>query len=156
MKTYWDIDIDNKIASFKDNEAIYRFKFDVELDGALAINKIEVLEDNNKIDLSKMHIYMRHLGNELSLLLFDDKFEFSGETDWDHIKMYKIEDNIYIDEEASIVILDKMGFVDTDYMCDIDIRHIENTPINLAKLLICYDDEEYQYITFSELKESIC
>ena len=156
MKTYWDIDIDNKIASFKDEQIIYRFKFEVELDGALIVNKVEVLEDNQKIDISKMHTYMRNLGDELSLLYFNDKFQFSGETDWDDIPMYKIEDNIYIDDEATIVILGKMGFEDTDYMCDIDIENIENTPINLAKLLVCYDDEEYKYITFSELKEQIC
>lgn len=156
MKTYWDIDIDNKIASFKDNEAIYRFKFDVEDDEALIIKKIATLEDNNKIDTSKMHTYMRYLGDELSLLYFNDKLKFSGETDWDDVKMYKIEDNIYIDEAATVVILNATGFEDTDYMCDIDIDNIEETPINLAKLLICYDDEKYKYITFSQLKEAIC
>ncbi len=155
MKTYWDIDIDNKTATFKDDEIVYKFKFEIEYDGAIIIHSKKVLEDNSKIDLTKMHSYMRYLGDELNLIHFDKKLSFDGETDWDDIKMYKIDENIYLDEEATIVVLGIMGFEDTDYMCDINIENIENTPINLAKLLVCYDDEEYNYITFNELKKQI-
>lgn len=155
MKTFWKFDIDNKTAQFNDSEVIYKFRFEASLDGALVINKVETLEDNKKIDLSKMHTYMRHLGDELHLLHFEKKFVFSDETDWDDVKMYKIEDNIYIDEDACIVVLTKMGFMDTEFMCDIDIDNIENTPINLAKLMIFEDNNYDTSYTFAQVKESL-
>lgn len=157
MKTYWDIDINNKIASFKDDEIIYKFKFEADFDEFLVFYQAELLENNHKIDISKMHTYMRIFGDELSLS-FNHKLQFKGEADRYGVKMYCLEDNIYIDEDGAITILDKMGFEDTCYMCDLETSDMESIPVNIAKLFIYCDNEEDEdsgYVTFSEFKENI-
>ena len=154
MKNFWDIDIDDKTATFKEDGIVYKIKFDVELDEHFVINTKEVLENNNAIDLSKMHTYIRYLGDEMSLLFYD-KLVSEDKFDCEAIKLFCLDDNIYIDDCSSLCIVKDNVLYETDFICDFDIRTIEGTPINFAKLLICLDDEKYDYITFNEFKKIV-
>lgn len=161
MKTFWIIDINKKIATFNDDIIVYSFEFETVYDGTFEIKQKTILENNNKIDLLKLHTYMRSLGDEINLINFKKKLEFNGETDADGIRMYQIEDNIYVDEIGTICVLDTLGFEDTEFMSDININEIENTPVELAKLVIALEDDmeddrksnDIEYITFEKLKE---
>ncbi len=59
MKTFWNIDINKKIASFNDDRIVYSFEFEIVYDGALEINQKKIIENNNKIDLFKLHSRIR-------------------------------------------------------------------------------------------------
>lgn len=157
MKTFWNIDINKKIASFNDDRIVYSFEFVIVYDGVLEIHQKKIIENNNKIDLFKLHTYMRSLGDELNLIHFEKKLQFNGITDGAGVKMYQIEDNIYLDEIGTICLLEPFGFRDTEFICDINTSEIENTPVTLAKLIIAHendeDEEEIEYIAFDKLKE---
>ena len=157
MKTFWNIDINKKIASFNDDRIVYSFEFKIVYDGDLKNKKKKIIENNNKIDLFKLHTYMRSLGDELKLIHFEKKLQFNGITDGAGVKMYQIEDNIYLDEIGTICLLEPFGFEDTEFICDINTSEIENTPVALAKLVIAHEDdedkEEIEYIAFDKLKE---
>lgn len=160
MKTFWNIDINKKIATFNDESIVFSFEFEIVFDEYLEINQKNIIENNKKIDLLKMSTYMRSMGHEISLVHFAEKLKFDGETDAEGIKMYRLEDDIYVDEFGTICILNEMGFEDTEFMCDINVNDIENTPVNLAKLVITMDEDEedeesevIEYMTFDRLKE---
>lgn len=159
MKTYWNIDIENKIASFKENEVIYKISFEIEFKEFLNIKTNRVIKDNNKIDILKMHNYMRNLGDELILLHFEEKLIFNGYKDGNGIKMYQIEDNIYMDEEGTLNILNIDGFYYTDYSVDLfDDNNIENSIKALIKMSVYEDIDEtpdFKYLTWNEFKINI-
>lgn len=160
MKTYWDIDIDNKIASFKDDEIVFKARFELEADESIAFNFIEVLENNEKIDIMKMNSYMKYFSDEINLLHFNEKLKFDGQSDIDGIKMYCIEDNIYVDEEGVLNVFEDNEFHYTDYYVDIVFDNMESTPKALVKLSVYFDDEESEdendevkYIVWNEVVE---
>lgn len=159
MKRFWNIDIDNKIASFNDSEVVYKFKFEISLDDIFIISNVEILENNQKIDLSKMHSYMRYLGDEMQLLNFPQKLKYEGDADMDGVKMYKVEDNIYIDDEGTLNTLDADGFNYTDYSVDIfNDEDIESSPVTLIKMSVYEDIEDeptFDYLTWNEFKKRI-
>jgi hypothetical protein len=86
---------------------------------------------------------MRILGDEFKLLHLTEKVEFLNETDDNDVKMYKIEDNIYVSRNGEICLLTATGFEDTDYQTAIT-NIDENISKNLIKSTI-YDSENIKY-----------
>lgn len=147
MRVYWNIDINNKIAELKNEDILLKFIYDLELMGAGAfiIKKIATLEES-QLDsqaAAKIPKLMRILGDEFKLLHLTEKVEFLNETDDNDVKMYKVEDNIYVSQNGEICILNQFGFEDTDYQTAIT-NIDENIPKNLIKSTI-YDSENIKH-----------
>lgn len=147
MRVYWSIDINNKIAELKNEDILLKFKYDLELleSGTFIIKKIETIEES-QLDAqaaAKIPKLMRILGDEFKLLHLVEKVEFLNETDANDVKMYKVEDNIYVSQNGEICLLTATGFEDTNYQTAI-INIDENIPKNLIKSTI-YDSESIRY-----------
>lgn len=147
MKTFWDIDINNKIAALKDNNIKFKIKFDIEIrNDYLVIKQEEVLEKDfpsnlNSEELSKkMAKLMSSLGDELNYLHLKTKLGDTKLGDINKIKMYQVEDNIYVSEDRQICVLNPDGFYGTDYVTSLPLIN-EEIATNLVKLSIYdYDD----------------
>lgn len=147
MRVFWDININEKTAELKNEDILLKFIYDLELmgDGTCIIKKIATLE-KSELDAkaaAKIAKLLRILGDEFKLLHLTEKVEFLNETDDNDVKMYKIEDNIYVSQHGEICLLTTTGFEDTDYQTAIT-NIDENIPKNLIKSII-YDSENIKY-----------
>lgn len=146
MRVYWNIDINNKTAELKNEDIILKFIYDLELENGTFIIKKKATLEESQLDsqaAAKIPKLMRILGDEFKLLHLTEKVEFLNETDDNDVKMYKVEDNIYVSQYGEICILNQFGFEDTDYQTAIT-NIDENIPKNLVKSTI-YDSENIKY-----------
>lgn len=72
-----------------------------------------------------------------------EKIEFLGETDWDDIPMYKIENNVYVSADGNICLLEATGFIETDYVTA--CRSINEETMKLDITNTVYDPENIRY-----------
>lgn len=149
MKTFWDIDINNKIAILKDDKDKLKLKFDIDIIDNKYINvvKREILEDTVTSNFLKDEDYspeklalkfaklMRYLGDELNLLYLTNTLEFKEDYDSNGYGLFPIEDNIYIRTNGNIALLKSDEFIYTDYQSSL-YKINKDTKINLIKLTI--------------------
>lgn len=151
MKINWKIDIENKKISL--NESDFSFDFEIVFDfnnwsvvpKAIAYkNEAEKELVSNAIDSFKSEFRVLHLLEKL------------GKTkvaDGNKIKMYKLEDNIYVSKDGQICTFHSDSFYDTPFFTSV-YPIDENTNINLVKMSIYCEDDIIKFKDF-EIDDSI-
>lgn len=138
MKINWEVKINEKKVSSKDID--FSFDFDIEFSFNSWHLVAKEINYKNEKEQQLINSNFKSFSSEFKNLYLNEKLEITKFSDWNNIKMYHLEDDIFVSSDGNICILRDDGFYDTEFMTSVYPIN-EDTSKNLIKLSI-YDDNE--------------
>lgn len=138
MKINWEVNINEKKVSSKDTD--FSFEFDIEFSFNSWHLVAKEINYKNEKEQQLINSNFKSFSSEFKNLYLNEKLEITKFSDWNNIKMYHLEDDIFVSSDGNICILKADGFYDTELMTSV-YPIDENTSKNLIKLSI-YDDNQ--------------
>lgn len=145
MKTNWNIDIENKIISSKDLD--FSFEFEIEFEFRKWHLRSKEIVFKSEDEKEKANKLFKSLQTEFKVLKYIETLKFDGFGDWNYMKMFHLEDNIYVSEDGEICTLEADGFYETSFRTSA-FPISEETSKNLVMMTIYNDDEIVKYKDF--------
>ena len=151
MKINWEVNIDEKKVFSKDID--FSFEFDIEFSFNSWHLVAKEINYKNEKEQQLINSNFKSFASEFKNLYLNETLENTKFSDYDNIKMYHLEDDIFLSKDGNICVLKADGFYDTEFMTSVYPIN-ENTSKNLIKLSI-YDDNEVIKFKNFEIDDSI-
>ena len=151
MKINWEVKINEKKVSSKDTD--FSFDFDIEFSFNSWHLVAKEINYKNEKEQQLINKNFKSFTSEFKNLYLNETLGNTKFSDWNNIKMYHLEDDIFVSSDGNICILKADGFYDTEFMASVYPIN-EDVSKNLIKLSI-YDDNEIVKFKNFEIDDSI-
>lgn len=151
MKINWEVNIDEKKVSSKDID--FSFEFDIEFSFNSWHLVAKEINYKNKKEQQFINKNFKSFTSEFKNLYLNETLGITKFSDYDNIKMYHLEDDIFVSKDGNICVLKPDGFYDTEFMTPVYPIN-KDVSKNLIKLSI-YDDNEIVKFKNFEIDDSI-
>ncbi len=151
MKINWEVKINEKKVSSKDID--FSFDFDIEFSFNSWHLVAKEINYKNEKEQQLINSNFKSFASEFKNIYLKDNLGTTKLSDDRKVKMYHLEDDIFVSSDGNICVLKADSFYDTEFMTSVYPIN-ENTSKNLIKLSI-YDDNEIVKLKNFEIDDSI-
>ena len=138
MKINWEVNINEKKVSSKDID--FSFDFDIEFSFNSWHLVAKEINYKNEKEQQLINKNFKSFASEFKNIYLKDNLGTTKLSDDRKVKMYHLEDDIFVSSDGNICVLKADGFYDTELMTSVYPIN-EDVSKNLIKLSI-YDDNE--------------